>query len=487
MIKSIVGALVLLLPFVFYGQQTHISGRTTGFVGKKIQFYISQDYFSYKDSLIGEAHIEKDSTFNVYLPLTTTQQIHIKCAKNTGFIYAEPGKNYSISLPDKDPYNAYRPQGNRIEIAFLSLPKTDINYKILEFDNWMNDFLGVYFNRKATSTLEFAQQLDTFKLNVEKYYRKDTNFFFQTYIRYSIASMEDIQFSGSKTRMEKFQLYLKDLPVCYENNIYINYFSLFYKNIFALLSNDINIKIYKSILGSSPTLLMRNLGVEATLRNPRVRELVAIQGLSEVYNGKDYPKSNIITILDSISRFGLYKQNRLVARNIVSRLTELSSGMKAPNFEILLDNNDTVSLGSFSGKYIYIQFIDPSIEESKKQVELLKPLYEKYKSTFQFVSIIDVHTDLSKEKKSYYATLPWKSYFVASTHPIFSKYNIKSSPTYVLIDDTGVLHSYPAAGPIPDGEYETVEKVLYTIKRKIELEKLNREKSGFDDIYDDTK
>ena len=64
---------------------------------------------------------------------------------------------------------------------------------------------------------------------------------------------------------------------------------------------------------------------------------------------------------------------------------------------------------------------------------------------------------------------------------------VKSLPSYVMIDDTGILHSYPAASPVPDGEYETVEKVLYTIKRKIELEKLNREKSGFDDIYDDTK
>ena len=291
-----------------------------------------------------------------------------------------------------------------------------------------------------------------------------------------------------KTRIEKYILYLKDFPVSYENDKYMDYMSLFYKNIFAMVSTEINQKIYKSILSSSPTLLMRNLGNDATLRNPRLRELVAIQGLSEVYNGKDYPKSNIITMLDSISRFGLYKQHRGIAQRIVERLTELAPGMKAPNFEIVqLGKNDTITLQSYAGSYVYLQFIDPNLQASKKHLELMVPLYEKYGKTFRFVTIIDVHNELSKEQKTYFASIPWEKYYLPFDHGIFKKYMVKSFPSYVMIDEAGILHSYPAASPIPDGEYETVEKVLYTIKRKIEVEKMNKEKSGFDDIYDDTK
>jgi hypothetical protein len=486
--------LIYLLLFTFsigfsIAQSTvKISGVTTGFVGKKIEFYLVKDYLSLKDSLVGEATIQKDSSFQVLITLQKTEKVIVKCHKNTGFIYASPGGSYTISLPDKDPYNAFRPQGNKIEISFLDLPKTDVNFKIIEFDNWIHDFLGVYLNRKTTSTLEFSKQLDTFKLNVEKYYKADTSNFFKTYVRYSIASLDDINCIGMKTRIEKYMLYLKDFPVNYENDKYMDYTCLFYKNIFAMVSTDLNQKIYKAILSSSPSQLMRTLGTDATLRSPRIRELVAIQALSEVYNGKDYPKSNILTMLDSIARFGLYKQHRGIAKRIIERLTELAPGMKAPNFEILSINQlDTISLQSYNGSYIYLQFVDPTLQESKKHIDLLVPLFEKYGKTFRFVTIIEDNIQFTKEQLAYYGSIPWEKYYVSAEHPILKRYHIKSFPSYVMIDETGILHSYPAAGPIPNGEYETVEKVLYTIKRRIETEKMNKEKSGFDDIFDDTK
>ena len=486
--------LIYLLLFTFsigfsIAQSTaKISGVTTGFVGKKIEFYLVKDYLSLKDSLVGEATIQKDSSFQVDIALARTEKVIVKCFKNTGFIYASPGGSYTIALPDKDPYNAFRPQGNKIEISFLEVPKTDVNFKIIEFDNWVHDFLGVYLNRKTTSTLEFSKQLDTFKLNVEKYYKADTSNFFKTYVRYSIASLDDINCIGMKTRIEKYMLYLKDFPINYENDKYMDYLCLYYKNIFSMVSTEMNQKIYKAILSSSPSQLMRTLGADATLRSPRIRELVAIQALSEVYNGKDYPKSNILTMLDSIARFGLYKQHRGIAKRIEERLTDLAPGMKAPNFQIVsINQQDTISLQSYNGSYVYLQFVDPTLQESKKHIELLLPLYEKYGKTFRFVTIIEENNKLTKEQKVFYASIPWEKYFLTSDHPIFKHYSIKSFPSYVMIDEIGILHSYPAAGPIPNGEYETVEKVLYTIKRKIELEKINKEKSGFDDIFDDTK
>ena len=142
--------LIYLLLFTFsigfsIAQSTaKISGMTTGFVGKKIEFYLVKDFLSLKDSLVGEAIIQKDSSFQVDIALARTEKVIVKCFKNTGFIYASPSSSYTISIPDKDPYNAFRPQGNKIEISFLDLPKTDVNYKIIEFDNWVHDFLGVY-------------------------------------------------------------------------------------------------------------------------------------------------------------------------------------------------------------------------------------------------------------------------------------------------------------------------------------------------------
>lgn len=465
--------------------QIRIQGLAPAYLGKKVQIFGIQDYFSYKDTLIGESIVQADSTFVIDILVKKTQKILIKSNKNQGFIYVEPHGKYFITLPDRDPYNAYRPQGNQIEIGFNRLDSMDLNYKIIAFDNWVTEFLATYFNRKTTTTTEFASKLDTFKSNVENYYAKDTNVFFKTYIRYSIASLDDIQFVGARSRYEKYNFYLKDFPIMYDNELYMKYISLFYKNILGRFPTELNNKIYQSILRSSPSLLSKALSEEMTLKNPRLRELIVIKALSEVYHGVEYPKTNIISMLDSISQKPLFTSNSLIAKNILARLTELAPGVKAPNFNLSIEGMDSVSLKNFSGKYLYIQFIDPNFEESEKHCELLKPMYLKYKNYIEFVTIMDESKHLTKKQNSFYASIPWKKYFIPSTHTIYQKYNIKSYPAYVFIDDASLIYAYPALGPIPNGEYENIEKYFFSVKRKVDTEQMNKEKNSMDNIYND--
>jgi hypothetical protein len=480
-------SLTIFLFFLSYSffSQVRIEGIAPAYVGKKVQVFGIQDYFSYKDTLIGEGIVQQDSTFHIDCLIQKTQKIVIKSNKNQGFIYVEPNKTYAINLPDRDPFNAYRPQGNQIEIGFRSLDSLDLNYKIIAFDNWVTEFLAAYFNRKTTTTPEFASKLDTFKINVEKYYATDTNSFFKTYVRYSIASLDDIQFIGARNRYEKYNFYIKDFPIMYDNETYMKYIALFYKNILGRFPTDLNTKIYQSILRSSPSLLSKALSEELTLKNPKIRELILIKSLSEAYNGSEYPKTNIISMLDSISAKPIYASNSILAKNLLARLTELAPGVKAPEFNLAQMGQDSISLKKFAGKYLYIQFIDPNFEESEKHCELLKPMYLKYKNYIEFVSIMDDSKHLSKKQNTFYASLPWKKYVLPHTHSIYSRYNIKSYPSYVLIDDLGIIYSYPALGPIPNGEYENIEKYFFSIKRKIDTELLNKDKNAMDNIYND--
>jgi hypothetical protein len=98
---------------------------------------------------------------------------------------------------------------------------------------------------------------------------------------------------------------------------------------------------------------------------------------------------------------------------------------------------------------------------------------------------MDDSKHLSKKQNTFYASLPWKKYVLPHTHSIYSRYNIKSYPSYVLIDDLGIIYSYPALGPIPNGEYENIEKYFFSIKRKIDTELLNKDKNAMDNIYND--
>ena len=483
--KSIIVILILLYVSTLNAQQVEIKGFAPNYIGKNIQIFGIQDYFSKKDTLLVEGKVKNDSTFSVKFDLKNPQKILIKPHKNKGFIYAEPNKSYTLFIPEKDEYNAYNPQGNEIQISFYNLDSNDLNMKILGFDNLVTDFISENYKRKYLTTTVFAGKLDTFKRAVQKFYDTDTSLFLKTYIKYSIASLDDINYVGYKNRYEKYEFYINNNPISYSNELYMNYIDLFYKKLLGRYPTELNTKIYKSILHSSPSMLSKTLSEDVTLKNPKLRELIMIRALSEVYYGSEYPKANIITILDSIQRKPLFYDNKIVAKNILFRLTQLSSGMKAPDFFLGMNKADSVSLKSFNGKYLYIQFVDLSLEESQKHIEILKPIYAKYKSQIEFLTIVDETTPLTKKQQAYFQQIPWKKIIVPSTNDVYSKYKIKSYPDYIFLDDQGMIYQYPALKPVPNGDLETVEKTLYTVKRRIETEKANMEKNSMDNIYGD--
>ena len=112
-------------------------------------------------------------------------------------------------------------------------------------------------------------------------------------------------------------------------------------------------------------------------------------------------------------------------------------------------------------------------------------MYAKYKSQIEFLTIVDETTPLTKKQQAYFQQIPWKKIIVPSTNDVYSKYKIKSYPDYIFLDDQGMIYQYPALKPVPNGDLETVEKTLYTVKRRIETEKANMEKNSMDNIYGD--
>lgn len=478
-----------ILAFCYYStlfaQQVEIKGFAPEYLGKRIQVLAIQDLFSDKDTVLTESKVDEDSIFSVKFNLSKPQKIYLKAHKNRGFIYAEPNKSYTVFIPERDEYNAYNPQGNEVQISFYNLDSTDLNSKIIAFDQKITDFIAKNYKRQFITTPIFAQKLDTFRREIQKYYEKDTNFFLKTYVKYSIASLDDINYVGYKNRYEKYEFYINNNPILYNSELYMNYIELFYKKILGRYPTELNTKIYKSILHSSPSMLSRALSEDVALKNPKLRELIMIRALSEVYYGSEYPKANILTILDSIQRKPLFNDNKIVAKNILFRLTQLSSGMKAPDFYLGMNNNDSITLKSFTGKHLYIQFVDLSLEETQKHIEILKPMYAKYKSHVEFLTIVDESSPLTKKQQAYFQQIPWKKMIVNSSNEVYSKYKIKGYPDYIFLDDQGMIYQYPALKPVPNGDLETVEKTFYSVKRRIETEKANIEKNSMDNIYGD--
>lgn len=458
----------LIVSVIATGQVT-IKGFAPAYVGQEIEAYRVIDYISDMQEKIASTTVESDSSFTLYLASDITQKVIIKSKNNTGFLFVQPEAKYSILFPEKDKYTPYRPEGNQVEVSFYNLDSTDINYKMLGFQRWTDYFLGNNYHLKSADPMKFSKKLDGFKARVENAYKKDSSSYFKTHVRFIIAGMDNIPNAAERNRYEKHDFYLKHTPIQYHNEAYMVYVKDFYQKMMPRLSSETNQAVYDGIIQSSPTMIMKALGTEYTLVRLGLRELVMITALTEVYHSDDFPQTNIISILDSLSFRTIMSENSKIAQNLKLRITELVPGGKAPNFALVNKGKETKTLQSFQEKFLYLHFFDPESEDGTKELPLLIDIYSRFKNEIQFLTIIR-ERDLSEDATEIMNSIPWDNYRLNDSHKVWESYNIKSLSQYTLIDAAGYIVSSPALGPTPNGEYETIDKTFFYVQKGMNKE-----------------
>ncbi len=463
--------LTLLFVLVTFGysigqdqQIVTIKGYAPSYVGAKINFNEIEDYLSMQEGTLATTTVLPDSTFSVSFYLKETQQVIIRGKKNRTYIYVQPGGVYDLYLPDKDAYEPYRPNGNIVEVTFFDLDTTDINYKILRFQRWQDNFVGNNYHLRSHKPIEFAKRLDEFKSFAETHYASDSNdVYFMTFVRYSIASMDNIQHAADRNRYEKHDFYLKNFPVSYKNDAYMSYLNSFYTKMMPRLPMETNNRVYLGVLKSSPTLVMRALSTEYTLINLRIREIVMIKALGESYYTGDLPQTNILTILDSVSKHSLFEANGVIAKNMIRRLTELVPGGKSPDFALKGTDGTFKTLADFKGKHLYIHFMDPAGSKSTIEIDPLIKLYQTYKEDIRFITIYPERED--EKSKEVLVKIPWEKFAIEENASIIKTFKVETYPYYVLIDEMGYIVAAPALTPMPSGQYETIDKTFFFIQK----------------------
>ena len=460
--------------FVVTGQNmkmVSISGIAPTYVGQTVSICEIEDYLSYKETVLASTTVQADSTFKVITEIKETQQFVIRAGRNVSIMYADPGGNYQLFIPEKDKYDAYRTDGNKIELAFLTLDSTDINYKILSFQQWMDEYVANYYYLKSIKPIEFAQRMDEFKTIAEKYYSNDPSVFLKAYIKFSVATLDNIQFAAERNRYEKYDCYLKNSPVFYRNDAYMDYLNAFYDRMIPRLEMETNNRVYLGILKSSPTLIMKALGGELTLSNLRLRELVMIKSLAEEYYSNEFPQTNILTVLDSVSKGSMFPEHARIAKNILDRLTDLAQGGKAPDFALKNAEGKMKTLSSYKGKYTYLHFYDPEKTSNSIELSPLIKLHKTYQQDVQFVTVTPQKVIDKTTREQFVNTIPWDVFEIDQSNPIWKNYKIDAFSTFVLIDPNGYIVQAPALGPMPNGQYQTIDQTFFFIQEAMKREK----------------
>ena len=452
--------------------QMQVKGIAPEYSNSKITLSSISDFISNKENQLASDTINEKGYFNLTVSaaniknagLESIQKYILRVNNSYAYLYLENRKYYTVEFPLPEYISS---TNSEVELTFFDLDSTDINYKILGFQTWMDGYLSEIYYTKEADHAAFIKNIQAFKIEASAVYSQDTSSFLFNFVKYSIGqTIDNIPFLGAPSLTDKYNFYFSSQPIGYQNDAYMDYFKGFYQRFLYQLEGNNAKELYSAFASSNLAFADSILEREPFLKNPELRELVLLNILREEYFSNYLPKSGSIQLLFQIQKQSEYSNIRNIASALYNQFNGLNIGSKFP--DIILDQSKlNEKLSTLKGKYIYVHCYNPSNKDCIAELKSLKKLQEKYGKDISFITLY------SKNETAYTATeqrnhdvINWPKYGFDVNNEIWEQLQVKTFPYYLLIDDSFHLYSAPALSPTPNGKYETIEKTFYDLVHK---------------------
>ena len=447
MIKMILlCAFLLYLNNLSFSQNVTITGKAPAYEGEEISVLIYDDYLSYTEKELANSKIDDEGNFKLTFDIASTTYAKISINETVKTLYIEPGSKYEIIFPSGNAGNPQIPDkqsGKPIEI--VNADDNELNRLISNFDSSFSDFTIEHYPLLIKGGGK--AEVDSFIVITKAKYSNINNSYFNTHIHYNFASIEQLTLKNKKKLLE--ERYILSQPVMSNHKEYMDFITSYFTNHLLMLSLSQDGQGIRTEINENKNYqgLMNIMGNDNLLANGTLRELILLKGLYEVFYNPDFKQGNILDILDSIAVKSKIAEHQKIAKNIMTLLTKLIPGSKAPAFELFDLQNKLIKLSDFKGKYVYLDFWATWCAPCLKEMRVLQKLSDKYKGQIEFVSI-SVDRDFSTMKKFLEKNdYSWTFLHYGGYKKVKSDYNIKSIPAYFLIDAEGFFKQSPAEGP----------------------------------------
>jgi thiol-disulfide isomerase/thioredoxin len=453
---------MVFLSLCIQSQTVVIRGTAPGAEGKRIQVITYSDLLTGLEKTIAQATIDSTASFSLSLNVEKTISAYLNIDFHRGELFIEPGKSYSVSIGpmtynDQQEVNPFV-ESQSLDLTFRDEKSDDLNALIQSFNKDYNAFVLENFNYLYRD--KDRAKLDTFRVKVTRKFPLVKNAYFNDYVKYKLASLEQVANVMGKTPMIK--KYFSDPPVLYDNVEYMDFFKEFFSKYITTTSRFLKFQNYKTMLEgpNSYATLMKALSADTLLRKPQLRELVLLRSLMEMYEDPLYTQERVETAIRATAKETRFEGNKLIAENIITYLNRLKPGSPAPEFTLEDRNHKKVSLADLKGKPVLLGFWTTYCQSCLSEMEALKPIYDKYHDKMTFVSISG---DKEFIKMNYFLKLKkdfvWTFLHLGDEYRLLLDYDVRSFPLFVLIDSQGKILKYPAELPSA-GLDQSIERIL---------------------------
>jgi peroxiredoxin len=447
----------LLLFFIasqLWAQSVVISGKAVDYSGKEISFYTYSDPVMHQKGELGAVKAGTDGSFALTISISKTIEIYTDIEKYTGTLVVEPGKNYIVTLPPFSPRTVVEASSPYFKptlywLGLPQIPNNDLNFTVRSFLTEYNletvkNTAAIYQNSSKTAVNEIIARLD------QKYSGNKSDYF-RTLKMYYFAELEySVHQRDPNYIIDK---YFARSPIELQNPAYQRCFESLFSDYLRKESRDYKNRNIIALVNSANFSGLVSL-FEGRGYRTEFAELVVVKGLYDGYFTGGFDKKSILNALKQSQVLISYNTLKPIVAQILHAIEELSVGRKAPSFKLVSLLNQTVTLETYQGKFVYLVFFKSSSQECKTEMDSIVSLEKKFRQVLSVVSIatddnFDAAAKLWKDKG-----YQWDLLNGSANNKLTENYRANIVPAFYLISPDGTLYLSPA--PAPSHEFEAV-------------------------------
>lgn len=451
-----------------FAEKVKLFGQHMAYANSEIKLLCYDDAFSKTEKQLTSIKLDEQGRFSVEFDIDETQMVFLPLGVFRGYFYVEIGQEYQLSLPPKrdlstaqkiDPF--FQPQD--ILLGFRNAKKNDLNNLIRKFDNQFDNFVNqnfdeIYNQQSSSVGVPFAKQMIS-------EYAQEENSYFQVYVKYRLGFLDYLARPEAYVSLEN--KYFAKQTMELNNTAYTSLFNKIYNNALASAFHRREKTKFNKAFESKDAYEKLNEVMKTyfVYQNKNFRDILLAKSVFEGTENALLTRRKAVTILKQISQNSQDTRIRKLTSNYVNKLSHLLKNTRALDFKV-----GAVTLDSYKGKYLYLNFCNTSNSVWDNDLESLKKLHKALGKDIEFLSLASDTDSIRFHNKLKQSEINWPVVLIDKDNPILRDYKIKVFPTYLIVNPEGKVYQYPARGP-----HDGVEKTFVKIQRNI-LRKTNSQK-----------
>ncbi len=435
-------ALFLIAPLALNAQSITISGQAQGRVFEKIRIKVYADQFSHLKKTIAQTLTDEEGNFSFSFNYNKTNYAWLSVELLDGEFYLKPGASYRFDVfPDTAKKGSVYDQ---LPLQFNMVASDGgLNENLQQFNVLYNTFVvnhfdEIYRNRDLAVIFQLRKK-------VEEQFAGVNNSYFNTYVKYSMAQLEWV--SKKKSTKTIVKEYFANKPVYHNNIQYTDFFHAVFKEyvvrqFYGRYFNQLVEAVRAGSLSAFKTVFLKD---DLLAGDKKLMELVMMQTLAGYYGNSDFSKEGVIKILKQIKKQSHNTLNAKIAGNYILRLTHISSGTPAPDFQLPVSSGKMLSPNDFKGQVVIFDFMKADCHVCLTHLDFLKDLASRMGSKLKIVMLVyGSHPDKIKLllKKQ---NLDWPVLYVGKRIDVLDAYEVKIFPTYIILNPDATIAIAPAS------------------------------------------